>query len=820
MKVSLSWLSEYIQIPFTPEELDHRLTMLGLEIEGIENLAKKFDKIVIGEVLEVTPHPNADKLRLTRVDVGNGEPLRIVCGAPNVRQGLKVAVATIGADLGEGFVIKKSKIRGEASEGMLCSERELGISESHEGIWELPSGYLVGTPLATALGKEDVTFEVGITANRPDCLSHIGIAREIAAITDHDLKIPQITLSESDADDLHSLAKVTIADPELCPRYVARVVRGVRVQDSPEWLKRRLEAIGLRPINNIVDITNFVLMECGHPLHAFDLSQVKDGHIVVRRAEGFAEEFTTLDSKSRKLHPDTLLIADPEKSLAIAGIMGGENSEISLSTTDVLIESAYFNPTSIRRSGKRLGLSTDASYRFERGTDVNILNYAVDRASQLMEELGGGTLLPGRIDVYPNPIEPRKFRFRPARANALLGTNFSYDRMREVLNKLSIEVDKQGIEEWVLTAPSFRVDIAREEDAIEEIARVIGYEEIPTAQSERVVLPTVSDPLPRRNFDELVRSSLLTLGLTECVSTPLVSEKEAALHAAEPVHVINPLNIEMKKMRSGLVGNLLEICSRNERFGAKGQRLFEVGNVFSYGYEPGLVGFVHERPELTILLAGILEEKTAYNAGEVKTNIFSLKGLLENFFGRLGLRTLTVTPVTDASKLSPWSTAENYLELGTSLEVRAENMLIAIVGSVNATLRSEYDLRSEPLVAIINYKALYEAVHTLRAIIPQVKPLPKYPAIERDIAVVLSASVLAQDIENTIRALVDKKLLREVRLFDEFRSKEMKSSGERSLAFHLVFRADERTLEEAEIDTTMENIIKALGENHGAKLRT
>lgn len=824
MKLSLDWLSEYVSVPFTPEELDHRLTMLGLEVEGIENFAKKFEKIVVGHVLEVVPHPNADKLRLTRVDIGSGEPLRIVCGAPNVREGLKVAVATVGADLGGGFVIKKSKIRGEASEGMLCSERELGLSESHEGIWELPQDLVIGVPLAKALGKDSVVMEIGITPNRPDCLSHLGVAREIVAITDQSVKLPQVTITEDSSTDISTLAEVTIEDPDLCPRYVARIIRGVKVQDSPAWLKKRLEEVGLRPINNIVDITNYVLMECGHPLHAFDLSQIADGHIVVRRANGFAQEFTTLDSKKRKLDSDTLLISDTKKPLAIAGIMGGENSEISLSTTDVLLESAYFNPSSIRRSSKRLGLSTDASYRFERGTDIEMLNYAADRAAQLIAELGGGTLLAGRIDVYPAQQEPKRFRFRPSRANALLGTAIQPSRMREVFQKLNVGIEETSEDEWTLTSPSYRVDLAREEDAIEEVARVIGYEEIPTTVSERTLLPTKKDPLPGRTFDELVRGALLSLGVTECVSTPLVPEKEASTFHPQPVKVVNPLNVEMTRMRTNLAGNLLTIAQRNERFGARGQKLFEVGTVFGYGEKPGIVGNVHERPELAILLSGVQEEKSAYNAAEVKADIFGLRGMVEAFFSRLGIRQVKISAMT-GENFVPWQNAGSYLDTNLALKFEtAQGKLLAIAGRIKPSLQTEYDLRSEPFVALIDYKTVNTLVREMKASAAEVKPLPKYPAIERDIALVLKASTRAQEIETAIRSAVSSnaetaKLLQEVRLFDEYISKEMKAAGERSLAFHLVFRVADRTLEEQEIDSVMQSILSALETTIGARLR-
>ncbi|MFI5264500.1 MAG: phenylalanine--tRNA ligase subunit beta, partial [Candidatus Kapaibacterium sp.] len=581
MKISLRWLSDYVSHSFTPKELAAKLTALGIEVEAIEDFASKFAKIVVGEVLEVTPHPNADKLRLTKVTIGSGEALKIVCGAPNVRVGQKVAVATIGADLGERFVIKKSKIRGEVSEGMICSERELGLSENHEGIWELPGDVAIGMPLAEAIGKNDIVFEIGLTPNRADCLSHIGIAREVAVLTGGEIKKPKIDqkyLSSSKTKVIDA-AKITINDADLCPRYAARVVRGVKVGESPKWLREKLESIGLRPRNNIVDITNFVLMECGHPLHAFDLGKVKDAHIIIRRAKDFAKKFTTLDSKERELDPETLLIADAEKPLAIAGIMGGENSEITNVTSDVLIESAYFKPQSIRRSAKKLGLSTDASHRFERGTDIENVIFALDRAAALMAELVGGEVLNGIIDEYPKKILQKTFSFRPERAGKLLGEAIASEKMESIFSSLEIGISKSSAS-WQLTSPTWRVDLEQEVDAVEEIARVIGYDALPISEADRIPMMKVRDVLPKRSFDSMVQSHLVSLGFSECLSTPMLPQKQAEMFHSSPVEVMNPLTVELERMRPSIIPTLLDISRRNERYGAGGQRLFEMGNVF------------------------------------------------------------------------------------------------------------------------------------------------------------------------------------------------------------------------------------------------
>ncbi|SRR5579883_1012901 len=808
MRISLNWLSEYIPIPFNADELAHRLTMLGIEVEAIERLGEKWNNVVVGEVLEVSPHPNADKLRLTKVSIGNHEPLKIVCGAPNVREGLRVAVATIGADLGEGFVIKRAKIRGQESEGMLCSQRELGVSDSHEGIWELPGELAVGASLADALGIRDTIFEVGITPNRADCLSHIGIAREVRAITGERVRTPKVAIAKK-GGEITKQVRVSLPEPDLCPRYVAKLVRNVTVKPSPDWLKRKLEAVGLRPINNVVDVTNFVLMECGHPLHAFDFDVVEDGHVVVRTAGRFAEEYTTLDSKVRKLPPYALLITDGKKPLGIAGIMGGENSEIRDTTRNVLIESAYFTPSGIRKTAKALGLSTDASYRFERGTNFDVVLGAAERAAQMIVELGGGEIVEGIIDEYPKTLDHKEVRFRPHRANMLLGMNIPEARMKEVFERLDIECDPSK-PEWLLHIPSYRVDLEREEDAIEEIARVVGYEEIPTSTFERAPLGGTREPLRPREFEAIVRSTLLSLGVNECVSLPLVSEKNARQFHDMPVALINPLNAERDKMRTSVAINLLEAARVSERFGAQGQRTYEIGNVFHYSDKPEKLGRVREEGEIGILISGVQEPKTAYNPEAAKADLTGIKGLAEGLLSRLGLREFEYRPATSPRK---------YFDAYEQLTLHVGEKQVGTIGKLASGIGKSYDLRNDVWLVLFDYAALYELAHAIRRQPPMMKPLPKYPAVERDLALVLNDGISTQAVMATIREASPKDLLQNIALFDQYQSKEMKGAHERSLAFHLVFRSEERTLEEHEVDELIKLIIKRLeGELH-ARLR-
>ena len=807
MRISLNWLSEYISIPFTAEKLSERLTMLGLEIESIERVGEKWNKVLVGEVLEVVPHPNADKLRLTRVSIGNGEPLGIVCGAPNVRAGLKVAVATIGADLGEGMVIRKAKIRGEASEGMICSERELGISQNHEGIWELPGDLAIGLPLADALHLRDTIFEVGITPNRADCLSHIGIAREIRAITGEALKLPSVSIAKGGVE-ISKHVKILLPQPELCPRYVAKLVRNVSVKPSPDWLKRKLEAVGLRPINNVVDVTNFVLMECGHPLHAFDFDAVDGGQIVVRTAEGFAVEYVTLDSKKRKLPSDALLITDGKKPLGIAGVMGGENSEIRDTTKNVLIESAYFQPSSIRKTAKQLAILSDAAYRFERGTDFDNVKWAAERAAQLIQELAGGEIVEGLIDEYPEKISRKEFSFRPSRANKLLGMSIPNTRMKEIFERLEIDVPNASKEEWRLMSPSYRVDLEREEDAIEEVARIIGYEEIPTSTFEHALLTGIREPLRMLEFDTLARNTLIALGASECVSNPLVSEKNAKQFHPQPVELINPLNTERDRMRTNIAINLLEAANISERFGSDGLRLFEIGNIFHYSGKEQLLGNVLQGPELGILISGVQEPKTAYNSEAVKADIFLTKGIAEALLNRLGVHNYEYQAAT-----------QSYFEPSEALAITVNGEGMAHIGRISKSILKSFDLRNDAWIALFNYEGIYRLTRERLTSLEPVQPLPKFPSVDRDIAIVLSDGTSVTKISETIRSAAKENLLRSVTLFDEFQSKEMQQAHERSLAFHLHFRSDDHTLEEREVDDLMVLIIKRLQGELNARLR-
>ncbi|MBI3189986.1 MAG: phenylalanine--tRNA ligase subunit beta, partial [Ignavibacteriales bacterium] len=579
MRISLKWLRQYVDINVTPEDLAHRLTMVELEVEDIEYMGAKYDKFVVGKVLEVSKHPNANKLTVCKVDVGT-EVLQIVCGAPNVAPNQIVPVGLSGAVVphnqndpeGKPFTLSNVKLRGVDSYGMICSVSELGLGDDKDGIMVLESSAKVGSPLAEYLGQDDIVFEVGITPNRADALSHVGIAREVGALLDGKLKLPEIKLHES-KELASNHASILIEDAENCPRYSGRVLFNVKVAESPKWLQDFLIAVGVRPVNNVVDVTNYVLLEIGHPLHAFDYDTLTGHKIVVRRAsEG--EKFIALDHKERTLKSETLMICDGEKNIAVAGVMGGENTEITSSTVNVLLESAYFNPTSIRRTSKYLGITSDASQRFERGANPNITDWAIDRAASLIQEICGAKVLSGVIDVYPQKIEPRTVPLRVNRTNQILGTDLNKTTVTNLLKKLELKplVSKasQKTDELLFEVPTFRIDLEREVDLIEEVARVFGYDNIQTDVTSQFSFS--SDP-PKRDFETELREWFVGRGFNEAVINSMNDIETAHLSSPDYVEVANPISKDMAALRTSLLTGLLNCVRSNLFHGTKTVRL-------------------------------------------------------------------------------------------------------------------------------------------------------------------------------------------------------------------------------------------------------
>ncbi|MDD5475559.1 MAG: phenylalanine--tRNA ligase subunit beta, partial [Syntrophales bacterium] len=583
MLVSLKWLRDYVDIKLSPEELAEVLTMAGLEVESVTPGGPDFTGVVVSRITSVMPHPDADKLVICDVDSGSGT-IRVVCGAPNVREGLLAPLAPVGATIPGGYTVKHTKIRGQDSRGMLCSEEELGIGDDCSGIMMLDESLAPGEDLRRALGLEDTVFDIAVTPNRPDCLSIIGIAREVAALTGSELRYPDSTCRES-GDPIEAEASVEIHSPHLCPRYTARLIRNVTVGPSPAWVRTRLEAVGLRSINNIVDATNFVMMETGQPLHAFDYAFLEEGRIVVRGAEE-NESFVSLDEKTRALKGDTLMICDGVKPVAIAGIMGGLNSEVQDGTDTILLESAYFDPVSIRKTARLLGMSTDAAFRFERGVDPEGVVKALDRAAQLISDLSGGTVAPGLIDEYPRTIVPPPvITLRTARVRQVLGHSIEPSGMESILLSLEMKVERAGMDDFSVTPPTFRGDLTREIDLIEEVARVNGYDNIPSTIPH--LAPLSRADRERESIDNLIKNAFTGMGYSEVIHYSFTSPDSSRLlgypennESWRFVKIANPLTEDGSVMRTTLVYGLLLCAKKNLNLGNNTLKLFETGKVF------------------------------------------------------------------------------------------------------------------------------------------------------------------------------------------------------------------------------------------------
>ena len=798
MNVSINWLKEYIDFNLSPEALADRLLMLGVETESIKQRGEGLGGVVVGRIKAVRIHPNANKLVLCDVDVGQDSDEQIVCGAPNASEGLTAPVALVGAKLASGLRIKPAKIRGEESRGMLCSEKELGIGDDASGLMALSDDLPTGAPLAEALGLDNAVLELEITPNRPDCLSMIGIAREIGAETGNTVKLPSVCVQEG-AANVRDHTSVTIDAPELCPRYAARVIRGVRIAPSPEWLQRKLESIGVGAINNVVDITNFVLMECGHPLHAFDYHKLAENRIVVRRA-ATDETLTTIDGTERKLTSDMLVIADAEKPVALAGVMGGFDSEISDQTVDVLLESAYFHPSSIRKTSKALGMHSEASHRFERGADPEGVIPAINRAAQLIAEIAGGEIAAGIIDVYPGKREPVQMKLRPERANFVLGTQISSDEMVEILTCLGFEVSPT----FEITVPTFRPDVSREIDLIEEIARVHGYDNIPTT------MPTGDVPAPpstaKSELRERVKTHLIASGMTEAVNYSFYDPRgfdrirlEASDSVRDALNIRNPLSEEMSIMRTTLVPSLLENAQRNRNHRVENIQLFEMSKVF-------LPSEDFELPNEPERVAGVIAGNIGagvhgdpYRAAD----FFDIKGVVEGLLDVCGISDYTIAP-----------TRHPLFHPGRNASVEVSRQHLGIFGEVHPEVLETYDLEYKAYLFEFDFEILAYASDLTR----RVEPISIYPSVNRDIAIVLDADIPASRPVELIRS-VGGDLVKSVRLFDLYIGNQV-PDGKKSLAYAIEYSSPTETLTDEQVDPVHEKIVKRLNGELGAKLRS
>jgi phenylalanyl-tRNA synthetase beta chain len=799
MKISLNWLKEYIDLSnLSIDEVVDKLTMSGLEVEDVVDENQLYRNFIVAEVKSVVKHPNADKLSVCKVFDGK-ENLQVVCGAPNVAAGQKVVFAPVGTFIPNGnFQIKKAKIRGVESNGMICAEDELLLSDDHSGIMVLDENLEAGKSISEALNLNDVIFEIAVTPNRPDALSHIGVARDLAAIFDRELRIPEVNLNESDTN-VSEIASVEIEDKTNCPRYTAKIVLNVQIKESPEWLKIRLSKIGLRPINNVVDVTNFILHELGQPLHAFDLDLLEGKKIIVKSTEA-EKEFVTLDSKVRKLPANTLMICDAKREVAIAGIMGGENSEITPATKNILIESAYFNPSSIRKTSKALQLSTDSSYRFERGTDPSITKYAAERAVQLISELSGGTIAKGIIDVYPKIVERKEIKLRYSRVTKVLGYEISKEKIHQILYRLGIALKDLDENSLLASVPTFRPDLEREIDLIEEIARINGYDNIPIVPKINI---TLEKKIDQQKFEDNVRNIISSFGFYEMINNPLESEWEAKL-SGRPISLANPQSAEMSCLRTSLLAGGLNSVKRNLNFGVRNMMLFEVGKVFQKKTDGAINSFddISEMQNLILILSGKEEEKSWFS-DEKYFDFYSLKGYVNAFIQKISLDNHLIDfYYSNQNEIYSYYFTKNY-----------KNQVLGIGGKVKKDVLSKFDINQDVFAFEINLSALSQITPEMKKYIEP----PKFPKIIRDFAFVFDKSVQYIEVKNFITEKASS-LLKKVDLFDIFESESL-GSNKKSMAFTLEYYDESRTLTEDEVEKDFNYLINEISKKFNAKLR-
>ncbi|NJD23325.1 MAG: phenylalanine--tRNA ligase subunit beta [Melioribacter sp.] len=800
MKISINWLNDYVDLKnVSVSEIVDKLTYAGLEVEEVDDQSKKFENIIIGYVKEVKKHPNADKLSLCKVYDGKDD-YSVVCGASNVAAGQKVAFAKVGAVIPNGGMkLEKVKIRGEFSFGMICSERELGLGDNHEGIMVLDPSLKEGVSFADALELNDTILEIAITPNRADALSHIGVARELSALFDLPLKYPDVNFKESGKKS-KELASVEIKNSNNCPRYIGKVVSNVDVKESPNWLMKRLKSIGLRPINNVVDVTNYVLHEVGQPLHAFDLDNLGLRRIIVRDA-GKDTKFITLDSKERKLQSNDLMICDANKPVAIAGVMGGENSEVTPATKNLLIESAYFNSSSIRRTSKNLGLSTDASYRFERGTDHEITKWAARRAAQLIQATtSSGIIAKGEIDAYPKRITKKKVSLRYSRIEKILGYKINNSTVKKILAKLGFEIKSTTKEKLTVMLPTYRHDIEREIDLIEEVARIYGYNKIPEVSKISV---TLEEKVDHSAFNDNVREFLNSLGFYEIITNSLLSE-DIVSRFGSAINLINPQSNEMSHLRTSLIPGLLTSISNNIKVNEKDLQLFEVGKIFEKVVTTKINDFkdFKESEHLLLALTGN-RIRTEWFEKDSPFDVYDLTGFVESFMAK----------ILAGNTINLKSKEESESKFDYAFNINCENQIIGSGGKLKKEYCTLFDIDQDVYMIQIDLSVL-KKINVSKKIFNE---LLKFPKVYRDVAFVLDVDVTSDQVIHIIKEATTN-LLHNIKLFDIFQSESL-GKGKKSLAFQLEFFNSNRTLTEEEVEKDFRNAIKAVEKIFNAQLR-
>ena len=791
MKVSYAWLKEFVDFDLSVEELSSQLTDAGLEVEDITTVGRNLEKVVVGEIRKIFPHPQADKLSVCEVTIGS-ETLQMVCGAPNVIEKAKVPVALVGATLPSGIKITKSNLRGVDSYGMICSEKELNIGEDEEGIMILDSDLKAGKSLVSALDLEDYILDIAITPNRPDWLSMVGVAREVAALCDTRIKRREVSLHE-DGKPARDMVQVEIEDPQGCPRYAARVIEDVKIKESPFWLKRKLQSADMRSINNVVDITNLVMLELGHPLHAFDYELFKQKKVVVRRAKD-KEKFITLDQVERTLNQEVLLITDGMKPVAIGGIMGGLESEVSSYTRTILLESAYFDPKVIRRGRIFLGIATESSQRFERGADPNGVVKAIDRAGELLESLAGGKVLKGVVDSYPSPIHPVRINLRPQRVNKILSTDLESQQIKNMLGALDLSVKENH--DLEVEAPTFRPDLTREIDLIEEIARIYGYGNIKTT------LRAGGDLVTKIHWEDSVslriKEFLVGRGFFELITNNLVDPD--ILNRLNPdtpaVTIQNPLSRDLSVLSTTLAYNLLSVVSRNKNRLEKNIRIFELGKVFIARRNQ----LPEERLHLGIAISGDRSPRH-WETKEEEVDLYDLKGILEELFNHLSIP-FEITP------------GENVIvNPDNCFYIQMKETKMGYLGGISKEISDIFDIKDRVFWAELDLEEVFAHVPRRK----EFSPLPKFPPVDRDIAVVVDELLLSREIIDKIKN-VGGSTVEKVVLFDMYSGKQI-PAGKKSLAYSIRYRLKEKTLTDEEVEKIHQKVISELEKSFGATLR-
>ena len=806
MKISYNWLKQYINVDLEPKKVAELLTETGLEVEGIETVESVkgcLKGVVVGEVLTKEKHPNADRLNITTVNIGADKPLHIVCGAPNVSAGQKVPVATIGTVIHSGddsFKIKKGKIRGEVSEGMICAENELGLGTNHDGIMVLNTDAQIGMPASEYFNLEsDTVFEIGLTPNRSDAMSHLGVARDLMAVLK--LKFENISVNQPNVEDFKTdnnnlPIDIEVKDFDACPRYAGLSIQGVKVAHSPDWLQKRLKAIGLSPINNVVDVTNYVLHETGQPLHAFDLAAIKGNRVVVQQLAD-KSKFITLDEVERELSAEDLMICNTQEGMCIAGVFGGIQSGVSDNTSDIFLESAYFNPVSVRKTAKRHALNTDASFRFERSVDPNLVIYALKRAALLIQEVAGGSIASEITDLYPNPIQNFEINLAYSKVDSLIGEKIDRKIIQSILTDLEIEIVKSTDVGLELSVPPFRADVQRQEDVIEEILRIYGYNNISIPSQIRSSLSYVEKPDTER-LQNIVSDLLSAKGFNECMNNSLTKESHTdlieELSADNQVALLNPLSQDLNGMRQSLVFSGLENIAYNINRKNADLKLYEFGKTYHLNEE------YTENRKLMLLACG--QQKTEnWNNENNKVDFFWMKEQVKHILIRLGI-----------TKLKGKAVNNSYLNNGFSFTVKKK--IVATFGNLNKKMLNAFDVKSEVLYAEFDWDTILELCKASKT---TYQTVPKFPAVRRDLALLVDTSVEFKTLQSLANQC-ENQLLKSINLFDVYQGNKL-PKGKKSYALSFVLQDENKTLTEKHIDKVMDKLMKAFQEKAGAEIR-